>query len=377
MEKPNGKRIGSKALKYIGLKVLDIYIIRKFLGTFFFSILIILSIAIVFDFSEKIDDFIENEAAFHDVIFEYYLNFIPYFTVLFSSLFTFISVIYFTSKMAYDSEIIAILSSGVNFARLLRPYMLSAFVIASFSFMLSNLVLPDATRIKLDFEEKYIHSRPVSFDRKNIHRQIEPGKFIYMESYSNVSQTGYNFSMEKFEDGVLVSKLMADQIFWDSTKNKWTIRRYYIRDIDGLNETITEHQLIDTTINMYPGDFMKRINIVEAMSLGELNEFISIAKMQGETNVTSYLIEKYRRTANPFSTFILTIIGVAVSSRKVRGGIGAQLGAGLVIAFGYILFMQFSSQFSISGSLPPLVAVWIPNFIFMFVAVILYRLAPK
>ncbi|MCK4920342.1 MAG: LptF/LptG family permease [Bacteroidales bacterium] len=377
MEKPNGKRIGSKALKYIGLKVLDIYIIRKFLGTFFFSILIILSIAIVFDFSEKIDDFIENEAAFHDVIFEYYLNFIPYFTVLFSSLFTFISVIYFTSKMAYDSEIIAILSSGVNFARLLRPYMLSAFVIASFSFMLSNLVLPDATRIKLDFEEKYIHSRPVSFDRKNIHRQIEPGKFIYMESYSNVSQTGYNFSMEKFEDGVLVSKLMADQIFWDSTKNKWTIRRYYIRDIDGLNETITTHRLIDTTINMYPGDFMKRINIVEAMSLGELNEFISIAKMQGETNVTSYLIEKYRRTANPFSTFILTIIGVAVSSRKVRGGIGAQLGAGLVIAFGYILFMQFSSQFSISGSLPPLVAVWIPNFIFMFVAIILYRLAPK
>lgn len=377
MEKPNGKKIGTKALKYVGLKVLDIYIIRKFLGTFFFSILIILSIAIVFDFSEKIDDFIENEASFHDVIFEYYLNFIPYFAVLFSSLFTFISVIYFTSKMAYDSEIIAILSSGVNFARLLRPYLLSAFVIAMFSFMLSNLVLPDATRIKLDFEEKYIHSRPVSFNRKNIHRQVEPGTYIYMESYSNVSQTGYNFSMEKFENGILVSKLMADQIFWDSTKNKWTIRRSYIRDIDGLKETITTNSLIDTTINMYPEDFMKRINIVEAMSLGELNEFISISKMQGETNVTSYLIEKYRRTANPFSTFILTIIGVAVSSRKVRGGIGAQLGAGLVIAFSYILFMQFSSQFSISGSLPPLIAVWIPNFIFMIVAIVLYRLAPK
>jgi len=279
--------------------------------------------------------------------------------------------------MAYDSEIIAILSNGVNFSRLLRPYLLSAFVIAVFSFMLSNLVLPKATQKKLDFEEQYIHSRPVSFNRKNIHRQIEPGKFIYMESYSNVSQTGYNFSMEKFEDGILVSKLMADQIFWDSTKTKWTIRRYYIRDIDGLKETITEDNLIDTTINMHPEDFMKRVNIVEAMSLRDLNEFISVAKMQGETNVTAYLIEKYRRIANPFSTFILTVIGVAVSSRKVRGGIGAQLGAGLVIAFGYILFMQFSSQFSISGSLPPLIAVWIPNFIFMFVAIVMYRMAPK
>lgn len=377
MEKPNGKEIINKAVKYFGLKVLDIYIIRKFLGTFFFSIIIILSIAVVFDFSEKIDDFIENNASFREVIFDYYMNFIPYFAVLFSSLFTFISVIYFTSKMAYDSEIIAILSNGINFSRLLRPYLLSAFVIAMFSFMLSNLVLPKATRIKLDFEEQYIHSRPVSFDRKNIHRQIEPGKFIYMESYSNVSQTGYNFSMEKFENGILVSKLMADQIFWDSTKTKWTIRRYYVRDIDGLTETISEGNQVDTSINMYPGDFMKRVNVVEAMSLGELNEFISIAKMQGETNVTSYLIEKYRRTANPFSTFILTVIGVAVSSRRVRGGIGAQLGAGLVIAFGYILFMQFSSQFSISGSLPPLIAVWIPNFIFMVVAIIMYKLAPK
>lgn len=377
MEKPNGKEIINKAVKYFGLKVLDIYIIRKFLGTFFFSIIIILSIAVVFDFSEKIDDFIENNASFREVIFDYYMNFIPYFAVLFSSLFTFISVIYFTSKMAYDSEIIAILSNGVNFSRLLRPYLLSALVIALFSFMLSNLVLPKATQVKLDFEEQYIHSRPVSFNRKNIHRQIEPGKYIYMESYSNVSQTGYNFSMEKFEDGILVSKLMADQIFWDSIKTKWTIRRYYIRDIDGLTETITEDNLIDTTINMHPEDFMKRVNIVEAMSLKDLNEFISIAKMQGETNVTSYLIEKYRRTANPFSTFILTVIGVAVSSRKVRGGIGAQLGAGLVIAFGYILFMQFSSQFSISGSLPPLIAVWIPNFIFMFVAIVMYRMAPK
>lgn len=377
MERSNAKEIISQALKKTGLRIIDIYIIKKFLGTFFFSIVIILSIAVVFDFSEKIDDFIENGAPFKEVIFDYYANFIPYFAVLFSSLFTFISVIFFTSKMAYNTEIIAILSSGVSFRRLLVPYFLSALVIAAFSFLLSNFVIPDATKVKLDFENKYIHSRPPSFNQRNIHRQIKPGVFIYMESYSNISQTGYNFSMEKFEDGNLKSKLMSDQIFWDSLKNKWTIRRYYIRDIDGLDETIVSGNSIDTSLNMYPTDFTKRINVVEAMSWKELNDFIDLSLMQGEQNVTSYLIEKYRRTAFPFSAFILTLIGVSVSSKKVRGGIGAQLGAGLAVAFGYILFMQFSSQFSISGSLPPLLAVWIPNIIFTFVAIVLYKLTPK
>ena len=260
---------------------------------------------------------------------------------------------------------------------MLKPYFLSAIVIALFSYLLANFVIPNATRVKLEFEEKYIHSRPVSFDRKNIHRQVEPGIFIYMERYSNISQTGYDFSMETFRNGELVSKLMADQIYWDSLKNKWTLRRYYIREIDGLNESLTSGNVLDTTIHMYPDDFTKRINVVEAMSMKELNRFIEVSKMQGETNVTAYLIEKYRRSSNPFSTFILTLIGVAVSSRKVRGGIGAQLGVGLVVAFGYILFMQFSSQFSISGSIPPLLAVWIPNFIFAVVAILLYKMAPK
>jgi lipopolysaccharide export system permease protein len=360
-----------------GLKIIDIYIIKKFLGTFAFSILIILSIAIIFDVSEKIDDFIENGAPFKEVVFDYYLNFIPYFAVLFSSLFTFISVIYFTSKMAYNTEIIAILSSGVSFRRLLVPYMISAGIIALFAYTLSNFVIPKATAVRLDFEEKYIQSRPVTFNRKNIHRQIKPGTFIYMESYSNYSKTGYNFSMEKYVDGKLVSKLMADQIAWDSTNNDWTIRRYYIRDINGMHEKITEGNTIDTVINMYPTDFSRRLNVVESMSKHELNDFIKVAKMQGETNVTSYLIEKYRRTAFPFSTFILTIIGVAVSSRKVRGGIGMQLGVGLGLSFTYILFMQFSSQFSIGGTLPPLLAVWIPNIIFTFVALFMYKMAPK
>jgi lipopolysaccharide export system permease protein len=257
------------------------------------------------------------------------------------------------------------------------PYMLSATVIALFAFFLSNFIIPDANKIKLDFEENYIHSRPVSFDRRNIHRQVKPGVFIYMESYSNISQTGYNFSMEKFEEGELVSKLLADQVFWDTTKNIWTVRRYYIRDIDGLTETITEGDALDTALNMYPKDFSRRLNVVESMSYGELNEFIKVSRMQGEVNLVSFEIEKYKRVSMPFSTFILTLIGVAVSSKKIRGGIGMQLGVGLMISFGYILFMQFSSQFSIGGSIPPLVAVWIPNIIFFGVAIILYKLAPK
>ncbi len=360
-----------------GLKIIDLYIIRKFLGTFFFSIVIILSIAIIFDLSEKIDDFIENGAPLKEVVVNYYLNFIPYFAVLFSSLFTFISVIYFTSKMAYNTEIIAILSSGVSFRRMLVPYMLSAGFIALFAYMLSNFVIPKATAVRLDFEEKYIQSHPVNFNQKNIHRQIKPGVFIYMESYSTYSKTGYNFSMEKYKDGKLVSKLMADQIAWDSTGNDWIIRRYYIRDINGMHESISQGNTIDTTINLYPSDFSRRLNVVESMSKSELNNFIKVAEMQGETNVTAYLIEKYRRTAFPFSTFILTLIGVSVSSRKVRGGIGMQLGLGLALSFTYILFMQFSSQFSIGGSLPPLLAVWIPNIIFAIVAFLLYKLAPK
>ncbi len=377
MERKNGEKIIYKIVRPLGLKIIDVYIIRKFLGTFIFSILIILAIAVIFDFSEKIDDFIERGAPFDEVIFDYYLNFIPYFAVLFSSLFTFISVIYFTSRMAYNTEIIALFSSGMSMKRFLVPYMISAALIAAFAFLMSNYVIPDSNRVKLNFEEKYIHTRKVSFDRRNHHRQIEPGVYIYVENYSNSTNTGYNFSIEKFDNGKLVSKLISDNIHWDSTKQKWIIRRYYIRDIDGMNETITSGNSIDTTLNMHPSDFSRRLNIVETMSIGELNRFIQVLKMQGETNVTAYLIERYKRLAYPFSTFILTLIGVSVSSKKVRGGIGMQLGMGLMISFGYILFMQFSSQFSIGGSLSPLLAVWLPNIIFTGVALILYKFAPR
>ena len=377
MEKKHHTGFKYKIVKFLGLKILDIYVIRKFLSSFFLAIALILSIVVIFDLSEKIDDFLESGAKLNVILFDYYLNFLPYFAVLFSSLFAFIAVIYFTSRMAYNTEIIAILSSGMSFRRFMLPYPISATFIAALSFYLSDQVIPGANKVKLDFEERYVKKRPVRFKDKDFHRQIEPGIYVYLQSYSNVSKVGYQFTIEKFEDGKLVSKMFADQIRWDTTNNKWRARRYYIRTIDGLNETIEEGTSMDTTLAIHPDDFKMRLSIVETMSLKELDEFIRKQLMQGETNITAYQIERHNRIAFPFSTFILTLIGVAVSSKKMRGGIGLQIAIGVVISFVYILFTQFSKQFAIGGLLPVMAAVWLPNIFFSIVAVFLMRMAPR
>jgi lipopolysaccharide export system permease protein len=357
--------------------ILDRYIIRKFLGTFFFTIVLIVAIAVVFDLSEKIDNFLENDAPLRKVIFEYYFNFIPYFAVLFSPLFTFVSVIYFTSRMAYNTEIIAILSSGVSFVRLLVPYFISAFALTVFAFSLNNFVIPHANARKLAFEDIYYHNAPRVVREKHLHRQIEPGVFVYLESYDTHSNVGRRFSIEKFTEGKLTSKMLADEIRWDSLKGKWNVYNYYIRDFHNESQTITQGRIADTTLNMNPEEFRRRENAVEAMNLGELNRFIREQKMQGAENIDMLMIEKHRRFSFPFSAFILTLIGVSVSSKKAKGGIGMQLGIGLLISFSYIVFMQFSSQFAINGPLSPFIAVWIPNLVFAIVAIFLYRLAPR
>lgn len=359
------------------LMILDWYIIKKFLGTFFFTITLIVAIAVVFDFSEKIDDFIENNAPLSKILFEYYLNFIPFFAVLFSPLFTFIAVIYFTSRMAYSTEIIAILSSGVSFNRLLVPYFISALGLTLFAFTLSNYVIPHANARKLAFEELYYHNSPKVVREKNIHKQIEPGIYVYLENYNTSNNSGRRFSLEKFDDGKLRSKLFAEVISWDTTINKWHIRNYYIRDFIGDSQVITYGREADTTLSLSPEEFSRRDNAIEAMNLGELNRFIKEQKLQGASDIDVYLIEKHRRFSFPFSAFILTLIGVSVSSKKIKGGIGMQLGIGLLISFSYIVFMQFSSQFAISGAFSPFIAVWIPNTLFAIIAVFLYRLAPK
>jgi lipopolysaccharide export system permease protein len=356
---------------------LDIYIIKKFLGTFFLAILLIICIAVIFDFSEKVDEFMENEAPWKLVIMQYYLNFIPYFAVLFAPLFTFIAVIFFTSRMAYNTEIIAILSSGISFRRILVPYFISATIIMIFNFVLGNYVIPKANAERFKFEEIYYHKSKLSFKESNVHKQIEPGIYIYLKRYYTNNNLGQQFSMEKFENGKLISKLFADNIRWNDKKQKWTINNYYIRNFNGEESTVTTGRSIDTTINLKPEEFSRRDNAVEAMNLNELNRFIENQRLQGAGNIEFLMVEKRKRVAFPFSTYVLTLIGVSVSSRKLRGGIGMQIGIGVVVAFSYLLFMQFSSQYAISGALSPTVAVWFPNALYGIIAIILYKYAPK
>ncbi len=363
-------------MKLLGFKTFDLYIIRKFLGTFFFAIILIVLIAVVFDFSEKIDDFLENQAPLKGIIFDYYLNFIPFFAVLFSPLFTFVAVIYFTSRMAYNTEIIAIISSGVSFHRLLIPYFFCAVVITVFSFVLNNYIIPGANEKRLIFEENYYRNAPV-YRRRNVHKQIEPGIFVYLENYNVSNNYGRRFSIEKYENGKLVSKLLSDDIRWDSVKSKWIIRNYYIRNYDGDKQSIVSGRVIDTLLNMHPEEFRRRKDDVQAMRLRELNRYIETQKTQGEPNIDELLIEKHKRYSFPFSSFILTLIGMSVSSRKSKGGIGVHIGVGLLVSFMYIFFMQFSAEFSKSGAFPPFFAAWIPNLIFAVVAVFLYKLTPK
>ncbi|RPH30751.1 MAG: YjgP/YjgQ family permease [Bacteroidales bacterium] len=359
------------------LKTIDLYIIRKFIGTYFFAILLIVGIAVIFDISEKLDDFMEKKPTLGAIIFDYYLNFIPYFANLFSSLFTFIAVIFFTSKMAYDTEIIAILSSGVSFRRLMYPYFVSASIIAILSFLLTSFIIPPANKVRLDFENTYIR-RPYRYSDRNIHKQVRPGVFVYMESYNAFSQTAYKFSVEHFVDNRLQSKLMSNYARWDSTKNKWTAQDYYIRNYNAEGQEIISGSQIDTSVFITPKDFSHRADLlIETMNLFQLNDFIDQQRLQGADNVNVFLIEKYSRLAFPFSTFILTLIGVSLSSRKVRGGIGLHIGMGLGISFTYILFMRFTTMFAVGGLLTPGIAVWIPNIIYTFIAIGLYRLAPK
>jgi lipopolysaccharide export system permease protein len=363
--------------KIPGFYIIDLYIIKKFLGTFFFAITIIVFITIIFDLSEKLDEFLENKAPVKAIIFDYFINFIPYFVAQIAPLFTFIAVIFFTSRMAYNTEIIAILSSGTSFNRLLLPYFISALVIIVSNIYLNNFVIPHSNVERFAFEEKYYHAGPKNFREKNVHKQIEPGIFVYLESYSNINDYGRKFSIEKIDSGQLVSKLMSNDIRWDSTKQKWTVRNYMIRNYNNNKQEIITGISLDTTLNMKPEEFRMRDNSIEALDVRELKNYITTQKLQGASNISALLVEKYRRIAVPFSTIILTLIGVSVSSRKVRGGIGMHIAIGLLISTSYILFMKFSSQFAIGGSFPPLVAVWLPNLIYSFIAYYLYKMAPK
>ncbi|MCL2074267.1 MAG: LptF/LptG family permease [Marinilabiliaceae bacterium] len=359
------------------MKKIDIYILKKFLGTFFFAIALILSISVVFDMAEKIDDFLDSAVKLKSIIFEYYFNFIPYFANLFTPLFVFIAVIFFTSKMAYQSEIIAILSNGVSFRRLMFPYILGATIIGSFSFVLGSYVIPPANKTRLDFENKYIKKRRET-GLNNIHMQIDPGVFVYVWRYSSLRDVCDDFSLERFEGKDLIMKISAKEAVYNPDSSFWTLKKYVKREyISPEIQIITEGDLLDTTLNMLPSDFKAERNFYETMTNRMLTQYVQEQRQRGVGNVEEYLIEKHRRYASPFSAFILSIMGVSLASRKVRGGMGLHIGVGIALSFTYILFMTISTTFAVNGNAPPWLAVWIPNFVFIVVAGFLYYKAPK
>jgi lipopolysaccharide export system permease protein len=378
MEKLNDKKTFRETISSLRIKLIDVYIIRKFLGTFFFCIVLILTIAVVFDFAEKIDNFMEKQAPLKAIIIDYYFNFIPYFAMLFAPLFVFIAVIFFTSKLAVNTEIIAILNSGMSFRRMMWPYFLSAFVIATFTFVLTNYVIPKSNRIRMDFESKYYRSSNRRIPVENIHRMAFKNTYVYMGTYNPLSMRGQNFTIEKFSDsGRLESKLSSASVVYDTTLHKWSAMNYYLRKITDSGEIITRGRQIDTTLMIKPDDFSRDPGIVGTMTSRELENYIDLLRLQGSDELKLFLIEKYRRFANPFAVFILTLIGVTLSSKKIRGGIGMNIGIGLGLSFSYILFLQFASQFSLKGNLGPMLAMWIPNIIYSIIGLVLYKLAPK
>ena len=359
------------------MKILDLYILKKFLGTFFFSIALIISISIVFDFSENVDEFIEKSAPTEAIIFDYYLNFIPYFANLFSPLFIFVSVIFFTSKMASNTEIVSILASGISFRRMLVPYLIGAVLIGSLSLYLNNFLIPKSNVKMLEFKYKYIKNQYRNKD-KNIHLQLTPNSYAYIGSYAVPTNVGVKFSLEQFnEDGEMTYKLISDFVRWDSTKQMWTIQNYYERFIDGRSETIKNGLTKDTTLNMLPGDFKRRNADVEMLDYFQLQKEIEVLTFKGSKDVINLKIEQHKRIAFPFATLVLTFIGVAIASGKVRGGIGLHLGLGLALSFTFIMFMKVTQTFSTNGGLDPMIAMWIPNVIYGILAVYLIQKAPK
>lgn len=359
------------------MKKLDLFIIKKFLGTFFFSILLFTLVAIIIDLTEKIDNFFGKDIPFNEIVFSYYLNFIPYIDAMLAPLFIFISVIFFTSKMASNSEIVSILCSGVSFYRLLFPFIFSAVFLALLLLGANHFVVPNANKGRLDFEYEFIQTYKKNRTENNIHMQIKKDVYLYIENYKPIDSTGYKFTYEKMKDGELVYKLRADKIEWDVKKDKWRMRNYFARTIDGMNEKIEQGKYLDTLMGFYPHDFDSRSSLMAELNTIELNEKIEELKTKGAENIEFYEIEYYRRTADAFTAIIMTLIGFSLASRKTRGGLGLHIVMGFALSAIYIIFTRFSTTFSTNGDLDPFWGVWIPNIIFGILAIVILRRAPK
>ncbi len=361
-----------------GLKILDRYIMRKFLGTYIMAILMIIVVVVIFDYVEKIDDFTTTHAPLKEVLFDYYLNFIPFFINQFSALFTFIACIFFTSKLAYQTEIVAMLSGGMSFRRLMWPYFLAATVITTVSLSLSLWVIPLSQRTCVAFEQKYIPRRQrFQYDR-HIYRQLEPGTFIYIRGFSKSSQQASFLALERYEDGHITSTLESSEVKFDGETKRWTSQRYITREFDKSGvETFTQHRNLDTLLNLDVLELGRLTELITTMNITELNDFIDQQRSKGSDSIRQLEVERHIRFAYPLGTFILTLIGVSLSSRKVRGGTGLHIGIGITLCFSYIMLNRVFEEFAKGGTMPPMLAVWLPNIIYAIIAVYLYRKAPK
>lgn len=373
------KRWSSFAHRFRVLKRLDWYIIKKFIGTYIFSIVLIIAIAIVFDFNENLSKYTQYHAPMKAIIFDFYVNFIPYYANLFSALFVFIAVIFFTSKLADNSEIISILAAGVSFKQLLRPYMISCVLISGVSYYLSAYVIPHGTIIRQNFESQYRNSKKRT-TADNVQLQVDKGTIAFIQHYNNNNKQGYGFSLDKFENKKLISHMTASSIQYDTisdSKYHWTVRGWKIRQLVGLREKITSGDRLDTLIMMEPADLVYSKGQQETFTSPQLKEYISKQINRGSNNVVQYQVEYHKRIASSFASFILTIIGASLSSRKRKGGMGLYLGIGLTLSFTYIMLQTVSSTFAINAGAPPMLAAWTPNIIFAIVAYFCYRNAPN
>ena len=374
-EKKKGRKRNFKFRLRNPLPIIDRYILGKFLGTYFLATILLLLVIAMFDITEKLDAFLT--APLKETLFDYFASFLPYFANQLSPLFVFISVIFFTTKLADNSEIIAMLSSGITFRRLLRPYMIGAAIIAALTFALSNYIIPPTNVNRIAYTNKYVKNKAVAYGT-NIQLMVRPGEVAYFGRFDNTTKQGYRFSLDKFDGKSIVSRLTASSVEYDTTRQyHWKLKDYMIRDFDGMNEKIRRGSTIDSIIPIEPKDFLIASNDQEMLTTPQLTDYIRKQKMRGVANIKKFEIEREKRLAETAAAFILTLIGMSLSSKKVKGGMGINIGIGLGLSFSYILFSTITSSFAVNGYTSPAVAMEIPNIVYLIIGSILYRRASK
>ena len=357
------------------MRILDRYILKKFLTSYLFVVLILVAVIMVIDITEKSDDFLEHDLTFNQ-IFGYYLDFVPWIANLITPITIFIATVFVTSKLAGHTEIVAILSSGVSFRRLLVPYFMGAILIASISFYMNGWVIPNSDKSRVAFLVTYTQ-KPFNYSQNNIHIKVAPESYLYLRNYNNHSKVGHQFTLETVKGNELHQKLRARRVSWDQESEKWKVQDWTLREFDGKSERFTQGTELDTLLNITPKDFESNKYMEQALTIDELNETIAVLRSRGADNVEIYVVEKYMRYMSPFAIIILTFMGVIVSARKARGGTGFQIAFGFLIAFIFIICFMLSREFALKGVVPPMLGVWMPNIVFSLLALIAYRTVPR